>query len=376
MRRHTIAPRPNWQGRVEESGLTWHGDGSYWNESAFWELSAAEVDQIEAATNELHQRCIDAAGHIIDNKRYAEFGIPAAAIPLIEWSWQQEPPSIYGRFDLAFDGMSPPRLLEYNADTPTCLLETAVTQWNWLEDKFPARDQFNSIHESLIAHWKEMKPWLNGTFVHCASMDDMEDGTTVTYLLDTLVQAGLEGGNLPIGEIGWHRDLQIFVDSLNVPIKTIFKLYPWENMVREPFFENLWPTRESTMWIEPAWKLLLSGKGILAALWELFPGHPNLLPAYMNSPRFHIVDNCVSKPVFGRQGEGIKVKAGGQTHDDGLVIEGPRVFQQFHETKQPDGIRPTIGSWIIGQAAHGMGIRETDGLVAGNLSRFTPHLFG
>ena len=58
---------------------------------------------------------------------------------------------MYGRFDLAYDGTTPPKLLEYNADTPTSLLEAAVIQWRWQQDMRPERDQFNSIHERLLA---------------------------------------------------------------------------------------------------------------------------------------------------------------------------------------------------------------------------------
>jgi glutathionylspermidine synthase len=33
-------------------------------------------------------------------------------------------------------------------------VEAAVAQWYWLEDLHPKLDQFNSIHERLIAAWK------------------------------------------------------------------------------------------------------------------------------------------------------------------------------------------------------------------------------
>ena len=78
-----------------------------------------------------------AVQHVIDNKLYAQMGIPASAVPLVETSWEAEPPSLYGRFDLAYCGNGPPKLLEYNADTPTSLLEAAVAQWYWLEDAHP-----------------------------------------------------------------------------------------------------------------------------------------------------------------------------------------------------------------------------------------------
>ena len=127
MRRIVSNPRPNWQSKVEEAGLTWHtGAHPYWNESAFYEFTAKEVDTLEAATNELERMSLEAAQHIIDNKLYDRMGIPEAAVPLIESSWEAEPPSLYGRLDLAYDGKEPPKLLEYNADTPTSLLEAAA----------------------------------------------------------------------------------------------------------------------------------------------------------------------------------------------------------------------------------------------------------
>ena len=75
-----------------------------------------------------------------------------------------------------------PKLLEYNADTPTSLLEAAVVQWYWLQDTFPGRDQFNSLHQRIVELWRHLTPHLPGRRVDFCSMDDLEDGMTVTYL--------------------------------------------------------------------------------------------------------------------------------------------------------------------------------------------------
>jgi len=125
MERITCTPRPNWQQRVEGAGLAWHSNQRpYWNESAFYRFTAQEVADLEAATNELEGMTLRAAEYVISNKLYGRLKIPPMAVPLIETSWLAEPPSLYGRFDLAYDGAGPPKLLEYNADTPTSLLET------------------------------------------------------------------------------------------------------------------------------------------------------------------------------------------------------------------------------------------------------------
>jgi glutathionylspermidine synthase len=368
-------PRPNWEKKVEERGLAWHsGQQPYWNESAFYEFTAKEVDVLEAATNELEKMTLAAAQHAIDNKLYARMGIPEKAIPLIESSWEAEPPALYGRFDLAYDGVHPPKLLEYNADTPTSLLEAAVVQWYWLEELFPKRDQFNSLHERLIALWKELTPYLPGGRVDFCSMDDLEDGMTVTYLEDTAQQAGLKTSIFPIDEVGWNGET--FVGPDDGPLGAIFKLYPWEWMVREAFGQHI--GKDGTLWIEPPWKMLLSNKGILPVLWELYPRHPYLLEASFLGPG--LMMSWVKKPLLGREGANITL------HQPGKDVETPGdygaegfIYQDCAPLRSFDGKYPVIGSWIIGHeegnAAGGMGIREADSPITTNTSQFVPHLF-
>jgi glutathionylspermidine synthase len=138
MRRFTVTPRNDWQRRVEKIGLTFHtlADGSpYWDESAYWQFSTAEIDRLEAATSEIQALALAAGDVILDQGRLAQMGIPEAAVPAIRAAWNAEPPALYGRLDLAYDGNTI-KLLEYNADTPTGLVEAAVAQWYWLQDCF------------------------------------------------------------------------------------------------------------------------------------------------------------------------------------------------------------------------------------------------
>jgi glutathionylspermidine synthase len=375
MRRIANTPRVNWQQKVEEAGLTWGAaEQPYWNEAAFYEFTAKEVDVLEAATNELEQMTLQAAQHIIDHKLYSRMGIPEIAVPLIENSWEAEPPALYGRFDFAYDGTHPPKLLEYNADTPTSLLESAVIQWYWLQECFAQRDQFNSIHERLVALWKGLSSCLPGRRIDLCSMDDAEDGMTVTYLQDTAQQAGLATSIFPIDEIGW--DGSGFVSPEGDPLGAVFKLYPWEWMVREEFGKHIGSA--DTIWIEPAWKMLLSNKGLLPVLWQLFPRHPYLLEASFDGPG--LMMSWVKKPLLGREGAnilmhqpGTDVETGGDYGEEGFI------FQQMAPLKAFDGRYPVIGSWVIGHqegnVAGGMGIRESESPITTNTSQFVPHLF-
>jgi glutathionylspermidine synthase len=390
MKRVAITPREGWQQKVESVGLAFHtldNGEPYWDESAAYQFTAAEIDTLEAAGNELQTMCLAAAQHIIDNKRYAELEIPWAAIPAIEWAWQNEPPAIYGRFDLSWAGAASghaPKLLEYNADTPTSLLEAAVVQWKWLEEmpeSLVSRkpDQFNSIHEKLIAKWKDLDSYLAKP-VYFAALDYPEDQLTTVYLRDTAEQAGLKTLQMFMAEIGWNDGLQAFLDPNEDQMFSIFKLYPWEAMVAEEFGPHALDTYQAVRWIEPIWKMLVSNKGILPILWELYPGHKNLLEAYFDSPR--AMTSYVKKPLLSREGANITLV---RPDAPAIQTDGPyggrrMVFQAlapkavFYKTNGTPRY-PVLGLWMVDQECCGMGIRESAGPITDNFSSFVPHFF-
>ena len=370
MRRWSIEPRKNWRARIEEQGLVFHTTaetGVYWGEGTYYEFTAAEIDVIEAATAELHELCLEAVDHVIARQRYAELGIPALAVPLIERSWHDEPPSLYGRMDLAFGPDGVPKLLEYNADTPTSLLEAGVIQWTWLADCFPVLDQFNSIHDTLIATWRELRPLVAHT-VHFGFVEDVEDEMTVGYLRDTAEQAGLATIAIAMEDLGVDPRGGL-VDLERRPIATLFKLYPWEGLLADPLAYEL--PRLSVQWLEPAWKMVLSNKAILPILHELFPDHPSVLPA----SRAPLPGPSVQKPLLGREGSNVTIRAPGvEVATGGPYDHAGFVYQQYADLGAHDGMRPVIGSWVIGGEACGIGIRETDGYVTSNTARFVPHV--
>ena len=378
MRRVASQPRDEWQSKVEAAGLVHHSpqqsqDRQYWDESCYYEFTASEVDMLEATANTLQEMCLAAAQRVIDEKLYEQLAIPPEAIPLIEWAWEAEPPAVYGRFDVMYDGKSDPKLLEYNADTPTSLLEAAVVQWSWLEELFPKADQFNSLHERLIAKWKDIAPFLSKP-VYFTCMEDAEDWITTNYLRETAEQAGLTTRLIQIKDIGWNEGMQSFVNLDDERIFSTFKLYPWEAMLRDDFAPQLLQTYREVKWIEPIWKLLLSNKGILPVLWEMYPGHKNLLPAYRDSPRE--LSEYVRKPLFSREGQNIAVVTKERSWETpGRYGDVPVMYQQYARPAMFDERCPVLGLWMIDQECGGMGIRESATPVTDNLSSFVPHLF-
>lgn len=373
MKREQRAPRADWQRKVEEVGFHFHTmDGTYWDEGACYRFSAAEVDKLELATGELQARCIDAVGRVIERGDYGRFRIPEAFHALIERSWGDDEKSLYGRFDLSWDGSGEPRMLEYNADTPTALLEASVVQWYWLQEVFPGADQFNSIHERLIARWQDMRGQLpaDGRVYFACDAGSPEDQGNLDYLRDTAMQAGLDARAIDIARVGW--DGRRFVDEAGELIAALFKLYPWEWMVREEFGRHL--LKATTRVIEPAWKMLLSNKAILPVLWEMFPGHPNLLEASFEPGRF--ASEFVRKPIYSREGANVSITAGGATLESpGEYGEEGFVWQAYHPIARFGEHHAVIGSWIVGEEPAGIGIREDASPITRNSSRFVPHYF-
>jgi glutathionylspermidine synthase len=345
----------------------------FWDESVYYRFSLVEIEQIERATAELWEMSLNAVQHVIDKKLYHKFHIPEWIIPNLEKSWNDDYPSIYGRFDFAFkDGQL--KLLEFNADTPTSLYEAGIVQWFWLQDFDKNKDQFNSIHEKLIAYWAVLKNYINHGKLHFACVkENLEDLTTTEYLRDCAIQAEIDTKLIFIDDLGWDTQRHVFLDLEEEQIRNIFKLYPYEWLLSEDFGQNLILDNSNTLWIEPIWKMILANKAILPILWELYPYHPNLLKAYFDKGD---LINYAKKPILSREGANIELYKAGKAiaKTSGEYGEEGFIFQDLFELPNFDGNFPLIGSWIIGQDPAGIGMREANKLITDNTSRFVPHL--
>jgi glutathionylspermidine synthase len=377
VQRESSPPRIRWQEIVASQGLIFHTPNGrkYWDESVRYRFRTAEIDTLEKATNELQQMCLKAGQHIIDNQRYTELRIPEAAIACIEQAWEREPPSIYGRFDLAYDGVNPPKMLEYNANTPTGLVEAAVIQWYWLQDvRGHGAGQFNSIHEGLVAQWKEIRPYLKPGPLYLTGTREPEDTMTLAYMDEVARQAEIQTKAIAISDVGWNARAGEFRDLEEASIRNVFALYPWEWLLAE-YPEAILRVQGESIWIEPIWKMMWSNKALLAILWEMFPGHPNLLEARLDGPGS--MTEYVRKPILSREGASIVLKtAHGEFSTPGSYGKEGYVWQANAKLAHFDSNFPVVGSWIVtDQGACGIGIRESDTPLTDNLSRFVPHYF-
>lgn len=386
MKRIKCTPRPHWQQLATQLGFHFHSinDAPYWDESAYYQFSLQEIEvDLEAPSQELHQMSLALVDDILKNEaQLRQLRIPEFYWETLALSWRQQSPALYGRMDFSYDGNGPAKLLELNYDTPTSLYEAAFFQWLWMEDQIRSGqlprdvDQFNSIQDALIERFRHIAA-LDKNFaapLHFASvLESIEDKGTIDYLRDVAHQAGWVTHYLAIEDIGWSTE-QGFVDQTKQPIVDLFKLYPWEFMFHEAFGPFI--PYASTRFFEPPWKSILSNKGILPLLWEKYPGHPNLLPAYFLDNAEPAAPGWVVKPIFSREGANVALHT---SEGQQLVVEGPYtdsgwIRQACHPLPNFDGHYVLVGSWLVGDQAVGIGLREDSTLITQDSSRFVPHI--
>jgi glutathionylspermidine synthase len=383
MRRVAFTPREGWRAQADAIGFVYHDTAGepYWDESAAYAFTLREIEEdIEPVAEQLHAMCLDLVAEVAESEQLMDrLAIPAEHRDFVAASWASRAPSLYGRFDLAYDGQGPAKLYEYNADTPTSVFEAATFQWIWLEECIAAgtlpadADQFNSLFDKLRDRFRTIFP--SGGFVHfAADPDTTEDRQTVRFFEDLATQAGIEPKFVAMRDIGLNAD-GCFVDQDGFELQAAFKLYPWEFMLREPYAANL--RQAGVRWIEPAWKAILSNKGILPLLWERHAGHPNLLPAFFDDDpaAATLGPDHVRKPLFSREGANVAIVRGGQAEtalDLGYGGEG-HIRQAVHLPPMFDGGHAVIGAWIVGDEAAGIGVREDRSAVTRNTARFVPH---
>ena len=385
MLRKTLPERPNWQEVARENGFVFHHvDGDlYWDERACWQFTLREVeDEIEDPTTELYAMCLA----LVDDACADQQLMERLAIPRDMWdpianSWKRGDASLYGRFDFAYTGEGPAKLLEFNGDTPTSVYETAFFQWKWLEDMIAAgelpdsTDQFNRLHEALVERFAQILT--PGSLCHFSGVEDhIEDRATVAYFEDLAGQAGLETRFVDIARIGIDSEGE-FVDPEGYRIGALFKLYPWEDMMLEESAAQI--AGASCHFIEPMWKAILSNKAILPLLWEKHQGHRNLVPAYFagsDGARALEGQPHVTKPFFSREGADIALFDGKMRHDgpqEGYGAEG-HIVQSYAPIARSGDNHAVVGSWVVGDDPAGMSIREDASPITRDLARFLPHI--
>lgn len=377
--------RPHWRELAKEYGFGFHtmyGD-PYWDETAYYQFTLEQIERdLEDPTEEIHQMCLEIVDQVVTDEYWLRrFQIPEAMWQPILDSWRSREPSLYSRLDFAYDGTGFAKLYENNADTPTSLYETGFWQWLWLEDMVNSgairrdADQFNLLQELLIERFQTLSRQQPGQTLHFSCCKDtVEDRGTVQYMEDCAKEAGLSTAFVFVEDIGLNGKKE-FTDMADKPIRWMFKLYPWEFMLREEYAQYL-PSNPIN-WLEPMWKSVLSNKALLPMLWKKFNGHPNLLPAYFaDDPGLGELKDYVIKPIFAREGANITIVENGKQT---LRVDGPYgdegvIYQAYHPLPKFNNAYTLIGSWLVDDKAGGISIREDSSRVTQDMSRYLPHI--
>ena len=423
MKRVPVEKRPNATRLVQSQGLVYsetpdEGDLTepYWPDDRYYSFTTEEIELLQKAGEDMFAMCCEAADYLTEHPEIItnKMAIPAFALKQIKESWDREPAwgSVYGRFDVCFGGLDHPderlrvpKFYEFNADTPTSLVEAATIQWLWLEQTGYGNDQFNSLTEKLIEAWKrnliEVEKELgHKVTVHFAvgeTEESGEDAMNTTLMMDTCQQAGWPTKTLFMEEISLSTKDGRFYDQNGDHIDVIFKLYPWEFIVRQEFGEpcfkdmdNIGKRNEAgeyiggTVWIEAPFKMLWSNKAIYAILWEMFKDDPRskwLLPTYFEGEQPASLTKFARKPIFAREGADVLLQSEGKVIQDaatgyygkeGYVVQELALLPEFKDEKEVSHYA-VLGLWFVDGEIAGLGIREDETPITANASKFIPH---
>ena len=350
-------------------------------------VTPAEADAYYEAVNELFEMFVAAGQHIIDENRFDELGIPVNLVELIKLSWEDDRQiHLYGRFDLAggLDG-KPIKLIEFNADTATCLPETAVVQYAHLKaNGLDESQQFNAVFETLTGQFEEIlavNPDLQPTLMLSAMRDFPEDDANVALLGEAAREAGFEVEFDFIDNVEFSAEEGIFCHNSKTSqfekLDFWFKLVPWEAIAEEEpeltqILTELVRKRLAVV-LNPAYTLLFQSKYILKILWELYPNHRLLLETDTKPLPGKA---CVEKVLFGREGANVRIlNSDGSERQavDGEYGSYPKVYQEYVDfLKDAAGNTYQAGVFYAGEAC-GLGFRR-GGLILDNGAGFVGHL--
>lgn len=374
---------------MEEVGMAWHtdSDGTPYIMNEIIAVTQDEAEAYYTAANELYDMYVQAAQHVIDNELFLELDIPFNLVSQIKRSWERDELHLYGRFDLAggIDGL-PIKLIEFNADTPTSLFESAVVQWALLKaNGMDEESQFNNVYEAIQKNFQRLLTgeddpanfanyyqYQNILFSSIAGLP--EDERTTRFLQQMAADAGFQTEYCYMNEAAFS-DKGVFNQS-NTRFDYWFKLYPWEDIALQTdgitgLLEDISRNQACTI-LNPAYTLLFQSKGIMKVLYELFPQSPYLLETRTQPLQGK---KQVSKTMFGREGANTTIldTAGRVLKSLGGEYDNYRkVYQEFAEFPQDREGRSYQAGVFYAWEGCGLGFRR-GWEILDDMSKFVSH---
>jgi len=376
---------------LESLGFVWHTDSdkSSYISDELVVLTEAEAEAYYEATNELYDMYVEAAEYVVENNLFHAIGIPFNLVELIKESWENDVHwHLYGRFDLAggLDG-TPIKLLEFNADTPTALFETAIVQWAILkQNNMQESSQFNATYEALVNNFKRLvtleedvsnfeENYDGWNFLFTSVKGNSEEENTVRLLQHIATEAGYKTEFAYIDDIEFSaEDGILYNDSA---YELWFKLIPWEDIALEEsdlamLLTNIIKNQKAIIF-NPAYTLFFQSKGLLKILWDLYPNHPLLLESAFEPLKGQ---KQVKKPIFGREGGNVSIldENALELHAvDGNYANHKMLYQAYTELATDNKGNSYQAGVFYAYEACGLGFRK-GGKILDNGSKFVGHV--
>ena len=389
MKLKKIEPLDN--GYLESIGFGWHTDldGSRYIANELVSITQDEAEAFYEATNELYDMYVAAAEYVINNDLFHELGIPFNLVDTIKASWENDVHwHLYGRFDLAggIDG-KPIKLIEFNADTPTSLFETAIIQWAMLKfNNLDEAAQFNDVYEALVENFKRLitleedtsrfDEYYEGWKILFSSIaGSVEDENTTRLLESAARDAGFECDFAFVDEVSFDDEEGIFWNGQNW--EYWFKLIPWEMIAIDEsdlalIIKNIIKNQKAII-LNPAYTLLFQSKGIMKILWDLYPNHPLLLESSFEPLKGK---KQVKKPFLAREGANVSIiNSDGsiEIQNDGEYANGKFLYQEFADfAKDESGNSYQAGMFFAFEGC-ALGFRKGKDIID-NYSKFVGHI--
>lgn len=389
MKLKKIEPLDN--GYLESIGFGWHTDldGSRYISNELVSITQDEAEAFYEATNELYDMYVAAAEYVINNDLFHELGIPFNLVDIIKASWENDVHwHLYGRFDLAggVDG-KPIKLIEFNADTPTSLFETAIIQWAMLKfNNLNEASQFNDVYEALVENFKRLitleedtsrfDEYYEGWKILFSSIaGSVEDENTTRLLESAARDAGFECDFAFVDEVSFDDENGIFWNGQNW--EYWFKLIPWEMIAIDEsdlalIIKNIIKNQKAII-LNPAYTLLFQSKGIMKILWDLYPNHPLLLESSFEPLKGK---KQVKKPFLAREGANVSIiNSDGsiEIQNDGEYANGKFLYQEFADfAKDENGNSYQAGMFFAFEGC-ALGFRKGKDIID-NYSKFVGHI--
>lgn len=399
MKRVSVAPRDDFADKAHRSGvfavnrtLPNGEEHQTWDETSAYLIEKDEVDSILDAVEPIVSMSYEAVDFLLDGE-WGTLGIPLPFFEFTRHSFDDQKPQLFTRYDFAYLGNGEVKLVGIDSDSPRNMMEASQAQRRWLWDKFASRakdrevTQLNSIQEITEKAFEKVLEESETNLIHIARGTDSrgEDWITSAFIKGIAKKVGWEVIDARMRDLRWDEQHQAWRDNKGNTIQNIYKHFPWDMLIRQKISKDMIINHNRfESLFEPSWKLILSTRAVLPAMWDLYPESPILSPAFMDKDE-SLGPNIVTSTVlpttsrnemgllkgrnFTSWGEELKDLTGQKN-----VTYRDLVIPKRYKDKNGGYRFAYLSVYTVAGKIAGLGMRETRMPLLGAHSTFRPHL--